>query len=155
MYQIEQNLIQGTSYIPISKASDIPTTKVNISCQREENLNTVGKTKSPAYPAQLRENHLRRGGKYYFPSVGVLLFFLILFMRHGYTEEHWWDKQTSLARKPPFLMAELCSFFALTSSGQTARSARCELPPHLIWTWTSAELGRDAKMTKQRGLIFR
>lgn len=36
---------QGTSYIPISKANDIPTTKVNISCQQEGNHNTVGKTK--------------------------------------------------------------------------------------------------------------
>lgn len=44
-------------------------------------------------------------------------------------------------------------FFSLTSSRQTARSTRHELPPTFSGL-ASAELGREAKMTKQMGLLF-
>lgn len=88
LHQFKQNLIQGTSYITTSKASEIPTRKVNISCQREANHNTVGKKKSPTHLADLRETHLLRGKKYYFLQCESFFSFLYFFlmMRHGYTE---------------------------------------------------------------------
>lgn len=133
LHQFKQNLIQGTSCTTISKASDIPTTKVNISCQREANHSTVGKTKSPTYLADLRENHLLRGKKYYFPSVGLLFFF---FFPGDETWLHWAalvEQTNKSINKQAFLDDRTLLFCALSSSRKTARSTRYVLLC-LFWT---------------------